>query len=76
MMRVRLTGAGDTKIFDVVSAVLKTTSGELTLTCRDGQVCLALVGAWEMAVTPSSLAPMSCDEIERLHEGRLVVMAN
>lgn len=72
-MRVRLTGAGETKVFEVVSTLLNTTTGELTLTCRDGQVCLGLIGAWEMETQSSRCRPMSCEEVERIHDGRALI---
>jgi len=76
-MRVRLTpgtaDAGGTRIFDVVRALFNTTNGELILTCRDGQICVGLVGAWEMAIEPCLLRPMSCDEAERVHDGRALI---
>jgi hypothetical protein len=65
--------AGGTKVFEVVSAELNTANGELTLSCRDGRVCLGLVGAWEYAVTSSILAPMSIYEVERIHNGEALV---
>lgn len=76
-MRVRLTPgsatAGGTKVFEVVAAQWQTTSGELTLTCRDGRVCLGLVGAWDIALDASLRVPMSCDEVEQRHDGRMTV---
>ncbi len=77
-MRVRLTPAtGDApKVFDVISATFDTAKGELTLTCRDGRVCLGLVGTWELSIEPSRRLPMACDEVERIHDGSLLVMVN
>lgn len=79
-MRIRLTPnsatAGGTRVFEVVSAHLDTANGQLTLTGRDGRVCLGLVGPWEYDVATSHLAPMSIDEIERLHDGRSLVLTN
>lgn len=76
-MRVRLTPGtatvGGTKVFEVVAAHLQTTNGELALTCRDGRVCLGLVGSWEFACDHSSLLPMTCDEVERIHDGQMLV---
>ena len=76
-MRVRLTpstaNAGGTKVFEVVAANLQTTNGQLTLTCRDGRVCLGLIGSWECDIDSSPLMSMSCDEVERIHDGKTLV---
>lgn len=78
-MRVRLTpNTGErARVFEVLAASLETAKGELTLTCRDGRICLGLQGSWEMSIQDSVVRPMSCDEAERIHDGSaLVVMAN
>lgn len=76
-MRVRLTpltgNAGGTRIFVVVRAEFNTTNGELTLTCRDGKICLGLQGSWEVAIEKCFVRPMSCDEAERIHDGRSLI---
>jgi hypothetical protein len=76
-MRVRLTpltnAAGSTRIFVVVRAEFNTTTGELTLTCRDGKICLGLVGSWELAIETCFVGPMSCDEAERVHDERSLI---
>lgn len=79
-MTIRLTPgtatAGGTKVFEVVGASLNTANGQLTLTCRDGQVCLELVGQWELAINTSSRRAMSIDEVARLHDGQSLVTVN
>lgn len=80
-MRIRLTPdsptAGGTRVFEVVRAKHDTRNGQLTLTGRDGRICLGLVGGWEVEMLPSQLVPMGVDEMERIHDGRaLVVMAH
>jgi hypothetical protein len=65
--------AGGTRIFVVLGAHYDTTNGELTLTCRDGRICLGLHGSWEMAVERSLLQAMSCDEAERIHDERSLI---
>lgn len=76
-MRVRLTPgtptAGGTRIFIVVAAEYDTTNGQLTLTCRDGRICLGLQGSWEVVIEKSFLRPMSCDEAERIHDERSLI---
>lgn len=79
-MRVRLTpgtaDAGGTRIFQVRGADYDTTTGNLTLTCRDGKICIQLVGLWEMSIRPSFVGAMSVDEVERVYEGRTLVTVN
>jgi len=74
-MRIRLTPAtgGEPKVFDVVGADFETTKNQLTLTCRDGRVCMGLQGSWEMSITKSRILPMSIDEVERIHDGRSII---
>lgn len=76
-MNVRLTpgtaDAGGTRIFEVVDARYNTANRQLTLTGRDGKICLELVGLWELRVKTSLRRAMGVDEIERIHEGRTLV---
>lgn len=76
-MRVRLTpltaNAEGTRIFVVVRAEFNTTNGELTLTCRDGKICVQVVGSWEMAIEKCFVRPMSVDEAARIHDGRSLI---
>lgn len=77
-MRVTLTPntGDDPKVFDVVGFNLNTENGELTLTCRDGRVCLGLVGGWRLSVQNSRRLPMGCDEVERIHNGQRLIAVN
>lgn len=64
------------RVFDVIAVNFDTSKGELTLTCRDGRICLGLQGGWEMAIGDSRHRAMSCDEAERIHDGRALVTVN
>lgn len=79
-MRVRLTpgtaDAGGTRIFIVAGAEYDTTKNELTMICRDGKICIQLVGLWQMSIRPSWVKAMSVDEVERIHDGRALVTVN
>ena len=75
-MRVTLTGAGDAKHFDVLAAEYQTDKGELTLTARDGRVCLGLQGSWLVSIEESRSRPMGCEDIERIHDGRGIVLVS
>jgi hypothetical protein len=77
-MRVRLTpltpGASGPRTFEVKAAAFDTTKGELTLTCRDGRICLGLQGTWQMEVCDSFVRLMSTEEAEREHDGRSLLV--
>jgi hypothetical protein len=77
-MRVRLTPntGADPKVFDVVGLDMNTENGQLTLTCRDGRVCLGLVGGWIVSVQSSRLLPMGCEDVERIHNGHTLITVN
>jgi hypothetical protein len=76
-MKVTLTPTtgAEPKVFEVLGADLNTASGQLTLTCRDGRVCLGLVGGWDISLQHSRLLPMGCDDVERIHDGRSVLVS-
>lgn len=70
------TGNERQRIFDVLECHLETETGHLTLRCRDGRVCLGLVGAWHLDVQPAPFLAHahSCEEVERIHDGKTAVV--
>jgi hypothetical protein len=66
--------AGGPRVFQVVSFDYDTETRHLTLTLRDGRMCLALVGQWGMDAQPSRVAPHSIAEAERIHDERALVL--
>lgn len=79
-MTVRLTPgsstAGGTRVFQVLRATHDTGKRQLTVAGRDGFVCLEIVGPWEIEFSPSNVMAMGIDEIERIHDGRSLVLMN
>jgi len=80
-MRVTLVpaqaSAGGPRIFQVVSFSYDVETRQLTLTLRDGRMCIELVGQWQMDVQPSRVQPHAIAEAERIHDERaLVIMAH
>lgn len=81
MVRLRLTpgtaSAGPTRVFHVTSFTYDTTSRQLVLTCRDGRICIEVLGGWEVAGEAASGASThTIAEAERIHDGRSLVLIN
>lgn len=81
MIRVQLipaqASAGGPRVFQVVSFHYDVATTHLMLDLRDGRMCVALAGQWQMDVRPSRVAPHSLAEAERIHDERaLVLMAH
>lgn len=78
MLRVQLipaqASAGGPRVFHVVSFSYDVATHQLTLTLRDGRMCVELAGQWEMDVQPSQVAPQSLAEAERIHDERSLVL--
>ena len=79
-MRVRLTpaqaSAGKQRVFEVIRFEYDAETRHLTFDLRDGQMCVALVGQWQLEVEPSRLQPHSIAEAERIHDERSLVLMN
>lgn len=75
-MRVRVIGTGERKTFEVVSAQMKTESGELWLLCADNKHAVLTVRNVEIEVTDSLLPPMGSYEIRRMVDAAPLVAVN
>ncbi len=64
------------KVFEVGAVEYNAMNGELTLACRDGKVCLGLIGGWTLSIVPSRLGvtQMGCEDVERVHDGRSLLV--
>lgn len=71
-----LTGSERPRVFDVLDCQYETSTGNLTLHCRDGRICIQLVGHWNMTVFPAPMLKRahSIDEAERIHDGKTTVV--
>lgn len=79
-MRLRLTpltaGAGGTRMFEVNGYEHNLATQQLTLALRDGKMALEVLGSWELECRESRLLAHTCDEAERIHNGRALVIVN
>lgn len=72
-----LTGGDAPRVFNVIGFDYAKDTQQLLLVCRDGRMCLELLGAWRMSVAETRALAHSLAEAERIHDGsRLVLMAN
>jgi hypothetical protein len=71
-----VTGSERTRQFHVLDCHFNTQNGHLTLHCRDGRICLQLVGAWTLDVRPAPVFARahSVEEAERIHDGKTAVV--
>lgn len=78
MIRLQLipaqASAGGPRVFHVVSFTYDLATRQLTLTVRDGRMCVELAGQWHLDVQPSHVAPYSLAEAERIHDERSLVL--
>jgi len=75
-MKVRVIGRGERKTFEVVSAQLKTESGELWLLCADQKYAVLTVENVEIEVVESLLPPMGSYEIRTMVDNGPLVAVN
>ncbi len=69
-------GAGGPRLFNVISFAYTKDNQQLVLVCRDGKMCIELVGAWRMHVAETRVLAHSLAEAERVHDGSPLVLVS